>query len=198
METIDKIKQHFNESIHTKIMAADVLGEAILHAANVIVQCLLNNNKILACGNGGSAAIAQQFVAIMLNRFNTDRPSLPAVSLAMPISTLTSIAEDSHYSDIYTKPLQALGQPGDVLIIFSPHGNSKNILDAIEVAHQRDLKIIALTGCDGGEVATLLNYNDDVEIRVPAESRARIDETHLLITHCLCDVIDHCLFTTEV
>lgn len=197
METSEKIKQHFNDSIHTKIMAADTLIDAIDQAGQKLVQCLLNNKKIMTCGNGGSAANAQHFAEIMLNRLHVERPSLPAITLAMGSTSLTAIADDSHYAEVFTKQIEALGQPEDILLIFSPLGNSKNILDAIETAHQRGVIIIALTGCDGGEVTALLDLEADVEIRVPSESRIRIQETHLLITHCLCDVIDQCLFSTE-
>ncbi len=197
METAEKIKQHFNDSIHTKIMAADTLIDVISGAGELLVQCLLTNNKILTCGNGGSAANAQHFTEIMLNRFDTERPSLPAIALSMGSTILTSIADDCHYADIFSKQIEALGQPEDTLLVYTPYGNSKNILDAIETGHQRGMKVIALTGCDGGEVSALLNPNTDIEIRVPAESRARIQETHLLITHCLCDVIDQSLFMTE-
>lgn len=193
----EKIKQHFNDSIHTKIMAADILVEIIQKASQILVQCLLSNNKILTCGNGGSAANAQHFAEIMLNRFDTERPSLPTIALSAGSTTLTSIADDFHYAEIFAKQIEAFGQPNDVLVIFSPRGNSKNILDAIETAHQRQLRVIALTGSDGGEVAALLNPTSDIEIRVPSESSARIQETHLLITHCLCDTIDQSLFATE-
>lgn len=197
METAERIKQHFNDSIHTKIMAADTLIDVIHRAAEMLVQALLSNNKILTCGNGGSAASAQQFAEIMLNRFDTERPSLPAIALSVGSTTLTSIADDFHYSEIFAKQIEAFGQPNDILMVFSPNGNSKNILDAIETAHQRQLRVIALTGQDGGEVATLLDTHQDIEIRVPADSLARIKETHLLIIHCLCDAIDQCLFATE-
>lgn len=197
METTEKIKQHFNDSIHTKIMAADTLVDVINDTAHALVQCLLNNNKILTCGNGGSSANAQHFAEIMLNRFDTERPSLPAIALSGTSAVLTSIADDAHFAEIFTKQIEALGQPDDILLLYTPFGTSKNILDAIETAHSRGMRIVALTGCDGGEVSALLNPDSDIEIRVPAESRARIQETHLLITHCLCDVIDQCLFTTE-
>jgi D-sedoheptulose 7-phosphate isomerase len=197
MEITEKIRQHFNDSIHTKIMAADTLIDVINDAGNALVQCLLSNNKILVCGNGGSDANAQRFAEIMLNRFDSERPSLPAIILSSTSAILTSIADDVHYAEIFTKQIEAFGQPGDILLTYSPFGNSKNILDAVGTAHLRNMKVIALTGCDGGEVTALLNPDSDIEVRVPAESGARIQETHLLITHCLCDVIDQCLFTTE-
>jgi phosphoheptose isomerase len=197
METAERIKQHFNDCIHTKIMAADTLIDPIHKAGRLLVECLLSNNKILSCGNGGSAVNAQHFAQIMLNRFNTERPSLPAISLSIDAATITSIANDFHYAEIFAKQLEALGQVNDALLVYSPHGNSKNILDAIETAHQRGLKVVALTGSDGGEISSILDTSTDTEVRVPAESQARIQETHLLITHCLCDMIDQSLFSTE-
>lgn len=197
METSEKIKQHFNDSIQTKIMAADCLVETIDQAASQLVECLLSDHKILCCGNGGSFSNAQHFTQIMLNRFDTERPSLPTILLGMGIATVTSIAHDFHYSEIFAKQIEALGQNGDILLAYCPHGTAKNILDAVETAHSRGLTIIALTGSDGGELSTMLMQERDLEIRVPADSRARILELHLLITHCLCDIIDHKLFSTE-
>lgn len=193
MDILTRIKEHFNNSIQTKIVAADVLPEAIAEASQVMVQCLLDNHKILSCGNGGSAGDAQHFSSEMLNRFERDRPGLPAVALTTDTSTLTSIANDYHYQDIFSKQIRALGQAGDVLLAISTSGNSPNILQAITAAQDRAMHIIALTGRDGGELANLLS-NDDVLICVPAQSTARIQETHLLIIHCLCDLIDCQLF----
>lgn len=197
MDISERIKQHFNDSIHTKIMAADLLVENIQRAAEILVTALLSNNKILTCGNGGSAANAQRFAEILLNRFETERPGLPALSLSVGGALLTSIADDFHYSEIFAKQIEALGQANDVLVVFSPHGDSKNICDAIETAHQRDMRVIALTGRDGGEAGTLLDTHHDLEIRVPSDTPARIKETHLLIIHALCDAVDLSLFATE-
>ena len=196
MDLLERIKHNFNESIQIKITSADVLVETIAQAGDSMAQCLVNNNKILSCGNGGSAADAQHFSSEMLNRFEAERPSLPAIALTTDPSTITSIANDYGYNEVFSKQIKALGQPGDVLLAISTSGNSKNILDAIEAAHLRDLRVVALTGRDGGEMANLLSA-EDVEIRVPAESTARIQETHLLIIHCLCDIIDRQLFETE-
>lgn len=193
MDMATKIRQHFEDSIQTKILAADSLIEPIQAAGEMMVQALLNGGKILSCGNGGSAGDAQHFSAEMLNRFETERPGLPAMALSTDTSTITAIANDYSYEEIFAKQVKALGQPGDVLLAISTSGHSKNIVQAIMAAQQRALGVVALTGRDGGIVASLLRETE-VEIRVPAQSTARIQEVHLLIIHCLCDFIDHRLF----
>lgn len=196
MDLFQCIKHNFNESIQTKIAAAYALVDPIAQAGELMVQCLLKHHKILSCGNGGSAAEAQHFSSEMLNRFESERPSLPAIALTTDPSTVTSIANDYSFTEIFSKQIKALGSGADILLAISTSGRSKNILQAIEAAHQREMNIIALTGHNGGELATLLSGND-IEIRVPAESTARIQETHLLIIHCLCDIIDRQLFESE-
>lgn len=196
MDLFERIKHNFNESIQTKAASMDVLVDPIAQAGELMVQCLLNNHKILSCGNGGSAADAQHFSAEMLNRFEAERPSLPAMALTTDASTVTSIANDYSFNEIFAKQIKALGQAGDILLAISTSGQSKNILHAVAAAHMRDMCIVALTGRDGGEMPNLLNAQD-VEIRVPADSTARIQETHLLIIHCICDIIDRQLFETE-
>lgn len=194
MDLLARIKTHFEESIKTKTIASATLSETILDASQLFVECLLNNNKILVCGNGGSAADSQHFASELINRFEIERPiSLPAIALTTDTSTITSIANDYSYSEIFAKQIRALGQAGDILLLISTSGNSESILRACEAAQSRDLKIIALTGKDGGSLAGLLN-STDIEIRVPGSSTARIQETHLLIIHCLCDLIDKQLF----
>jgi len=194
MDLLARIKTHFEESIKTKTIASATLSETILEASQLFVECLLNNNKILVCGNGGSAADSQHFASELINRFEIERPiSLPAIALTTDTSTITSIANDYSYSEIFAKQIRALGQAGDILLLISTSGNSESILRACEAAQSRDLKIIALTGKDGGSLASLLN-SSDIEIRVPGSSTARIQETHLLIIHCLCDLIDKQLF----
>jgi len=190
---LERIKTNFTESIQTKIAASEVLAEPIEQAGLIMVQCLLSGQKILACGNGGSAGDAQHFSAELLNRYETERPSLPAIALTTDSSTITSIANDYHYDEVFSKQLRALGNSGDVLLAISTSGNSKNVIKAIETAVARDMPIIALTGKDGGDIAGLLGPSD-VEIRVPASRTARIQEVHLLVIHCLCDIIDSTLF----
>lgn len=197
MDITDRIKQLFNASIETKLQAAEQLPATIAQAAELIVQSLLAGNKILSCGNGGSACDAQHFSSEMINRFERERPSLPAIALTTDTATITSIANDYDYDEIFAKQIRALGMANDVLLAISTSGNSQNILNAINAAHDRGLKVVALTGREGGALASQL-YPDDIEIRVPSQSTARIQETHLLVIHCLCDIIDSRLFGHEV
>lgn len=190
---LERIKSNFTESIQTKIAASEALAAPIEHAGMVMVQALLNGKKILSCGNGGSAGDAQHFSSELLNRYETERPSLPAIALTTDSSTITSIANDYHYDEVFSKQIRALGNNGDVLLAISTSGNSKNVIRAIEAAVARDMPIIALTGRDGGDIAGLLGDND-VEIRVPSARTARIQEVHLLVIHCLCEIIDTTLF----
>ena len=187
------IRQIFGASIETKIAAADKLAKPIAEAAEKMVQCLLTGHKILSCGNGGSAADAQHFSSEMLNRFETERPSLPAIALTTDTSTLTAIANDYQYNQVFSKQIHALGQQGDILLAISTSGNSENILAALQAAHERGMTVIALTGRDGGMMDSQLE-SGDIEIRIPADVTARIQETHILVIHCLCDVIDKSLF----
>lgn len=196
MNSIDRIRQHFNDSIQTKILSMDSLADNIWAAGKLMAQCLLNNRKILSCGNGGSAGDAQHFSSELLNRFETERPGLPAIALTIDTFALTSIANDYSYNEVFAKQLKALGQPGDILLAISTSGNSRNVVEAVHAAHQRNLFVIALTGREGGEIATILQPND-IEIRVPSPTTSRIQETHLLIIHCLCDLIDRQLFGSE-
>lgn len=193
MDITTRIKQLFNASIETKIQALELLPSAIAQAAELMVQCLLAGNKILSCGNGGSAGDAQHFASEMINRFERERPSLPAIALTTDSLTLTSIANDYDFEEIFAKQIRALGTENDVLLAISTSGNSQNVINAISAAHDRGLKVIALTGREGGALASQL-YPDDLEIRVPSQSTARIQETHLLVIHCLCDIIDSRLF----
>lgn len=193
MDLIERIKQHFSDSIQTKMLAIETLATPIAQASECMVQALLAGHKILSCGNGGSAADAQHFAAEMLNRFEVERPSLPALALTTDTSTITSIANDYSFNDIFAKQIRALGQAGDILLAISTSGNSANVIQAITAAHDRNMTIIALTGREGGAITSLL-HSQDVELCVPAQSTARIQETHLLIIHCLCDLIDQQLF----
>ncbi|OKY27337.1 MULTISPECIES: phosphoheptose isomerase [Thalassotalea] len=190
---LERIKSNFTESIQTKIAASEALAGPIEQASLIMVQSLLGGHKILSCGNGGSAGDAQHFSAELLNRYETERPSLPAIALTTDSSTITSIANDYHYDEVFSKQLRALGNAGDVLLAISTSGNSRNVIKAIEAAVARDMPIIALTGKDGGDIAGLLGEND-VEIRVPSSRTARIQEVHLVVIHCLCDIIDSTLF----
>ncbi|WP_371736692.1 MULTISPECIES: phosphoheptose isomerase [unclassified Thalassolituus] len=192
----DRIIGHFGASIETKTHAAEELPPYIERAAQIMVNALLSGGKILTCGNGGSAGDAQHFSSELLNRFERERPSLPAIALTTDSSTVTSIANDYSYNEIFSKQIRALGNAGDVLLAISTSGNSANVVQAIQAAHERDMTVVALTGKDGGHMASLLT-RDDVEVRVPANITARIQEVHLLVIHCLCDLIDCSLFGEE-
>ncbi|MCU7942437.1 MAG: phosphoheptose isomerase [Candidatus Thiodiazotropha sp. (ex Cardiolucina cf. quadrata)] len=190
MTNTKRIQMLFNQSIQTKIDALPMLTQPIADAAELIFNRLLEGNKVLSCGNGGSAGDAQHFSSEMLNRYERDRPGLPAIALTTDSSTVTSIANDSDFSNVFSRQIEALGQPSDLLLAISTSGNSTNVNRAIASAHERDMNIVALTGCDGGGLVKLLAPGD-VEIRVPSDVTARIQETHLLIIHCLCDLVDH-------
>ncbi len=190
---IDNIKKSFTESIQTKIAAAEALPESIEKAALMMIQALINGNKILSCGNGGSAADAQHFSSELINKYERNRPALPAIALTTDTSLITSIANDSSFDNIFSKQVKALGQAGDVLLAISTSGQSANVIAAMQAALTRDMTIVALTGKDGGEMANLIGEND-VEIRVPSPRTARIQEVHLLIIHNLCECIDNALF----
>ncbi len=194
---LERITQNFNDSIATKQRALDLLGAPIARAAGVCIEALLSDGKILSCGNGGSAGDAQHFSSEMLNRFERERPGLPAIALTADSSTLTSIANDYHYSEVFARQVRALGKRGDVLLAISTSGNSENVVRAAAAAQERGLRVVALTGRDGGALAYALK-DEDVEIRVPSQSTARIQEVHLLAIHCLCDLIDHHLLGQEV
>lgn len=190
---LEQIQNNFTESIQTQIAATEAISGAIEQAGMMMVQCLLADNKMLACGNGGSAGHAQHFCSQLLNRYETERPSLPAISLVAGSVTITSIANDNQYDELFSKQIRALGNNGDVLIAISTTGNSRNVIKAVESAVSRDMPIIALTGHDGGDIAGLLGDND-VEIRVPSSRTSRINEVHLIVLHCLCEIIDTTLF----
>lgn len=186
---IDRAYELFQDSVDTKLAAMQTLPEVIASAAETMTRCLTQGNKIMSCGNGGSAADAQHFSSEMLNRFELERPSLPAIALTTDSSTLTSIANDYSFEEIFSKQIKGLGQSGDILLAISTSGNSSNIVRAISAAQERDIQVIAMTGKEGGEIAKQLSPKD-IEIRAPGNSTARIQEVHLLTIHCLCDLVD--------
>lgn len=193
MDKIALIEGHFSDSIQTKIKAADALPTIIAKAGDALVHALMNGNKILSCGNGGSAGDAQHFSSELLNRYEVERPSLPAIALTADMSTITAIANDYRYEEVFSKQILALGSPGDILLAISTSGNSKNVLEAIHAAHQRNMLVLALTGKEGGKMRPLLR-SQDIEICIPSDVTARIQECHLVVIHCLCDFIDKSLF----
>jgi D-sedoheptulose 7-phosphate isomerase len=188
-----RVKKHFSDSIETKQKAAETMSEDLVRAINLMHQALASEKKILACGNGGSAADAQHFAAELVGRFERERRELPAIALSTDSSILTAIANDYSYEVIFSKQVRALGQAGDVLLGISTSGNSANVIAAIEAAHLKGMSVIAFTGKDGGKIKNILK-NTDVHLCVPADRTARIQETHLLLLHCLCDGVDHLMF----
>ncbi len=196
MDLITRISENFSESAHLKLQSMDALAGPIAAAAERMVQCLQQDGKILACGNGGSAADAQHFSAELLNRFEKERPGLAAMALTTDSSTLTSIANDYDYDQVFSKQVRALGRVGDVLLAISTSGNSRNVLAAVEAAHESQMVVVALSGRNGGKMSEVL-LPGDIHVCVPAQSTARIQEVHLLTLHCLCDAIDCLLLGVE-
>jgi D-sedoheptulose 7-phosphate isomerase len=195
MNLIKTIETNFAESIKVKQSTLEKAQNNIALAAQLMTHSLLSGGKILACGNGGSAGEAQLFSSKMLNRFQMERPGLPAIALSTDTSTLTSIANDHSYDQIFSRQIAALGQAEDLLLIITTSGNSGNLVTAIETAHERKMKVVALTGQGGGEVSSRLSQND-IEIRVESDSPIRTQETHLVIIHCLGDLVDSLLLGT--
>jgi D-sedoheptulose 7-phosphate isomerase len=193
MNFTDRIAEHFSQHVETTQETLLRLGDRLEAASINLANCLLNDGKILCCGNGGSAAEALHFSSELLNRYDRDRPGLPAIALTTDFSAITSIANDYQFDEVFAKPIRALGQAGDVLVIYTTSGNSANLLKAASAAHDRDMGIIAMSGRDGGPLAPLLRESD-LELRVPSDITARVQEMHLLMTHCLCDLIDSQLF----
>jgi len=185
-----RIGEQFADSARLKIEAAAVLSEPIARAATLMAECLRSGGKVLACGNGGSAADAQHFAAELVNRFERERVPLAGLALTTDSSTLTAIANDYRYEQVFAKQVAALGRPGDTLLAITTSGNSPSVLKAVEVAHGAGLRVVALTGNDGGRLGSML-HDDDVHVCVPHTRTARIQEVHLLALHCFCDGIDH-------
>ena len=196
MTLTKRVSKHFDDSAAVNMQSKQALAEPIARAAQAMVDCLMHDGKILVCGNGGSAADSQHFAAELINRFEVERPGLPAVALTTDSSVLTSIANDYDYKQIFSKQIRALGMEDDVLVAISTSGNSANVVEAITAAHERGMLVVALTGRDGGQMAGMLR-EEDFNLCVPAKNTARVQEMHLLALHCLCDVIDYILLGGE-
>lgn len=190
------IELNIRESIAIKEHTIE-LAPTIKQAINAMATCLKNDRKILSCGNGGSAADSQHFAAELINRFEIERPALPAISLTTDTSNLTSIANDYSFDNIFSRQVEALGAENDCLLLISTSGNSPNILNALKMAHIRKMRVIALTGKDGGELAKHLSSND-IEIRISSKKTSRVQEAHIMIIHIFCDGIDKSLFSNDV
>ncbi len=193
MNPADRIRSHFRDSIAVKQSALEQILLPLQRAAEIMSSCLEQGGKILSCGNGGSAADAQHFSSELINRFEMERRALAAIALTTDSSTLTSIGNDYDFSRVFARQIEALGRPGDVLLAISTSGDSINVLAAVTAAKRGGMHCVVLSGRDGGKLSTLLDA-DDIEIRVPSMVTARIQETHLLAIHCLCDLLDQSLF----
>ena len=185
-----RIQQHFIDSADLKYQAAQVLSKPIAQAVQAMLACVTSGGKVLACGNGGSAADAQHFSAEFVGRYERERPELGAIALTTDSSIITAIANDYDFSSIFSRQVRALGQPGDVLLAITTSGNSANVLAAVEAAHEREMTVVALTGRGGGKMTHALR-DTDVHVCVPHERTARIQEVHILVLHCLCDGVDN-------
>ncbi len=184
-----RIQQHFIDSADLKYQCAQTLSKPIAAAVQAILACVTSGGKVLACGNGGSASDAQHFAAEFVGRFERERPELGAIALTTDSSILTAIANDYDFSQIFSKQVRAFGQAGDILLALSTSGNSPNVLEAVQAAHDREMSVVALTGRNGGKLATRLRETD-IHICVPHDRTARIQEVHILALHCICDGVD--------
>jgi len=196
MDLIARVAKHFEDSAQTKLDAVEVLADRIAGAIEAMTNCLINGGKILACGNGGSAADSQHFAAELIGRFEAERQELAAIALTTDSSILTSVGNDYSFNQIFARQVRGLGHAGDVLLAISTSGNSGNVIEAIRAAHEANMHVVALTGRDGGQIGEMLG-DDDIHLCVPAERTARIQETHLVAIHCLCDGIDALLLGVE-
>jgi D-sedoheptulose 7-phosphate isomerase len=196
MDLIARVAQHFEDSANTKLDAVDLMAAPIAAAIEAMTGCLLAGCKILACGNGGSAGDSQHFAAELVGRFEAERQELAAIALTTDTSILTAVGNDYSFAQIFSRQVRAIGHAGDVLLAISTSGNSANVIEAIKAAHDDDMRVVALTGRGGGQIGALLN-DEDIHLCVPAERTARIQETHLLVIHCLCDGIDALLLGVE-
>ena len=196
MDLIARVAKHFEDSANTKLNAVDQMAAPIAAAIETLTSCLINGGKILACGNGGSAGDSQHFAAELIGRFEAERQELAAIALTTDSSILTAVGNDYGFNYVFSRQVRGLGHAGDVLLAISTSGNSGNVIEAIKAAHEHDMRVIALTGKGGGLIGELLK-DDDIHLCVPAERTARIQETHLLVIHCLCDGIDALLLGVE-
>ncbi len=196
MDFHERILATFAESIEVKREAAEYLAPSIGAAASLIAETFLQGRKLLICGNGGSAADAQHAAAEFVNRFELERPGLPALALTTDTSALTSIANDYRFADVFSRQIRALGQPGDLLMAITTSGGSESVTESLKAAHERDVRTILLSGRDGGMASKLLEPGD-IEIRVATYSTPRIQEVHLLVIHCLCHLVDQQLFGAD-
>ncbi len=196
MELEDRIVSQFHNSMEINAMTIEQYTPYIAHAGELLLHCLVSENKIICCANGASSALSQHFTSLLMNRFRHERPGLPAINLNSDGSNLSAICEDGSFSDALAKQIHALGQPGDILLLITPHGRSSSLVQAIQAAHDREMTIIALNGSDGGDITALLSP-EEVEICVPSDDPSLVHHAQLLVLHALCDLIDYQLFGSD-
>lgn len=193
MDLVSHLRQHFEEGIELRSRMAKTLPAQIARAGEALAAALKSGHKVLACGNGGSAADSQHFAAELVGRFERERPGLPAIALTTDTSALTAIANDYDFDRVFSKQVEALGNPGDFLLAISTSGNSKNVVEAMKVAQARGLPVMALTGRDGGGMGKMVGPRD-FHLNVAHPRTMRVQEIHLLVIHCLCEVVDNVIF----
>lgn len=196
MELEDRIVSQFHNSMEVNAITIEQYTPLIAHAGELLLHCLVNENKILCCANGASSSLGQHFTSLLMNRFRYERPGLPAINLNTDGSTLSAICEDNGFVGAQAKQIHALGQPGDILVLITPHGRSSNLVQAIQAAHDREMTVIVLNGSDGGDITALLSP-EEVEICVPSDDNSLVHHAQLLVLHALCDLIDYQLFGSE-
>lgn len=189
----ERIAQLCQDSMTMLARLAEEQSHAIEQAALLMVDALVQERKLICCGNGASGANAQAFVSKLLNRFEHERPALPAMALAPDSITLSALAQDNRLTESFSRPFLAYAQPGDVLIVLSASANAANILEVVHAARERHCPVVALTGGSGGEVARLLTPQD-VLIQIPEHRTYRVHEAQLFTLHCCCALIDTALF----
>ena len=196
MELEDRIVSQFHNSMEINAITIEQYTPLIAHAGELLLHCLVSEGKILCCANGPSAALAQHFTTLLMNRFRQERPGLPAINLSSDSGTFSAICEDSSFMDAHAKQIHALGQPGDILLLLSPNGRSSNMVQAIQAAHEREMTVIALNGSDGGDITALLGP-DEIEICIPSDDSSLVYHAQLLVLHNFCDLIDYQLFGSD-
>ncbi|WP_415887094.1 SIS domain-containing protein [Neptuniibacter sp. QD37_6] len=196
MELEDRIVSQFHNSMEVNAITIEQYTPLIAHAGELLLHCLVSENKILCCANGASSSLGQHFTALLMNRFRHERPGLPAININSDGATLSAICEDSGFMDAQAKQIHALGQPGDILLLITPHGRSSSLVQAIQAAHDREMTVIVLNGSDGGDITALLSP-EEIEICVPSDESSLVHHAQLLVLHSLCDLIDYQLFGSE-
>ncbi|WP_372780473.1 SIS domain-containing protein [Litorivivens sp.] len=189
----DYVSDIFHSHIDAAMRCIDANSDSIAAASEIMVACMLNEGKILCCGDGANALMPHLLAANLLNRYQYERPSLPAINLSADTVVTGGITSDSAYGELYSRQILSLGQAGDVAIIYYQGNVSAAVVKTVQAAHERDMTVIAVSNADGSETNALLTGND-IEISIPHNNRARVSEMQMVVTNCLCELIDMQLF----